>query len=75
MNVQKGVATATRAWGYARVSTEQQSDSGLSIDEQERKITARCAENNWSLEPYLIWKGRIYAAKWVTRKQNPSSHG
>src|SRR5215469_4415335 len=46
-----------RAWGYARVSTEQQSESGLSIDEQERKITARCLENGWQLERIFVDAG------------------
>ena len=39
-----------RAYGYVRVSTDSQADSGLSIDEQQTKIRARCVENGWSLE-------------------------
>ena len=39
-----------RAYGYCRVSTDQQRDSGISLDEQQRKIEARCIENGWSLE-------------------------
>jgi DNA invertase Pin-like site-specific DNA recombinase len=42
--------SARRAYGYARVSTESQRDSGISLDEQQRKIEARCTENGWSLE-------------------------
>jgi putative DNA-invertase from lambdoid prophage Rac len=39
-----------RVYGYARVSTVHQADSGISLDEQERKIGARCVENGWQLE-------------------------
>ena len=39
-----------RAFGYARVSTDMQADSGISLDEQRRKIEARCSENGWNLE-------------------------
>jgi hypothetical protein len=30
-------ADVQRAWGYARVSTDQQADSNISLDEQQRK--------------------------------------
>src|SRR3954470_17743799 len=46
-----------RAWGYARVSTDQQADSGISLDEQKRKIEARCAENGWQLEHVYVDAG------------------
>jgi len=36
-------------YGYCRVSTEGQRDSGLSIDDQRRKIKARCTEMDWPL--------------------------
>lgn len=39
-----------RVYGYCRVSTEQQRDTGLSVDEQRVKIEARCTENGWQLE-------------------------
>jgi putative DNA-invertase from lambdoid prophage Rac len=39
-----------RVYGYCRVSTDRQSSEGVSLDEQERRITARCAENGWRLE-------------------------
>src|SRR6516162_11787527 len=48
---------AQRAWGYARVSTDQQRDSGISLDEQQRKIEARCIENGWHLEHVYIDAG------------------
>ena len=31
------------------MSTDTQADSGLSIDEQQTKIRARCVENGWQL--------------------------
>lgn len=46
-----------RVWGYARVSTDMQADSGISLDEQQRKIEARCAENGWWLERVYIDAG------------------
>jgi DNA invertase Pin-like site-specific DNA recombinase len=48
---------ARRAYGYCRVSTDQQRDSGISLDEQERKIRARCLENGWHLEHVYIDAG------------------
>jgi hypothetical protein len=41
---------APRAYGYCRVSSDQQRASGISLDEQQRKIEARCLENGWQLE-------------------------
>jgi hypothetical protein len=38
------------AYGYCRVSADQQRDSGINLDEQQRKIEARCLENGWQLE-------------------------
>jgi DNA invertase Pin-like site-specific DNA recombinase len=49
--------TVQRAWGYARVSTDSQADSGISLDEQQRKIMARCTENGWNLECVYIDAG------------------
>ena len=46
-----------RVYGYCRVSTEQQRDSGLSIDEQRIKIEARCLENGWQLEDVYVDAG------------------
>jgi DNA invertase Pin-like site-specific DNA recombinase len=46
-----------RAYGYARVSTDSQADSGISLDEQQRKIAARCTENGWSLERVYVDAG------------------
>jgi putative DNA-invertase from lambdoid prophage Rac len=43
-----------RVWGYARVSTDEQADSGLSLEEQRHTIEARCAENGWSLEGLYV---------------------
>src|SRR5215472_13474760 len=45
------------AYGYARVSTDMQADSGISIDEQERKIRARAVEMGWHLEEVYVDAG------------------
>jgi putative DNA-invertase from lambdoid prophage Rac len=50
-------AGAQRVFGYCRVSTDRQADSGISLDEQERKIEARCIENGWQLEHVYIDAG------------------
>jgi putative DNA-invertase from lambdoid prophage Rac len=46
-----------RVFGYCRVSTDRQADSGLGLDEQQRKIEARCLENGWQLEHVYIDAG------------------
>jgi len=46
-----------RALAYARVSTDQQADSGISLDEQRRKIEARCLENGWQLDRVYVDAG------------------
>jgi DNA invertase Pin-like site-specific DNA recombinase len=46
-----------RAFGYCRVSTDQQRDSGISLDEQQRKIEARALENGWQLERVYVDAG------------------
>ena len=46
-----------RAYGYVCVSTDQQRDSGISLDEQQRKIEARCLENGWHLEHVYVDAG------------------
>jgi putative DNA-invertase from lambdoid prophage Rac len=50
-------ADAQRVFGYCRVSTDRQADSGISLDEQERKIEARCRENDWHLEHVYVDAG------------------
>jgi putative DNA-invertase from lambdoid prophage Rac len=50
-------ASQQRVYGYARVSTDRQADSGISLDEQERKIAARCAEHGWHLEHVFVDAG------------------
>jgi len=46
-----------RALAYARVSTDQQADSGISLDEQRCKIEARCLENGWQLDRVYVDAG------------------
>jgi DNA invertase Pin-like site-specific DNA recombinase len=46
-----------RVWGYCRVSTDRQADSGISLDEQQRKIEARCTEHGWQLEHVYVDAG------------------
>jgi putative DNA-invertase from lambdoid prophage Rac len=46
-----------RVFGYCRVSTDRQADSGLSLDEQQRKIEPRCLENGWQLETVFVDAG------------------
>jgi putative DNA-invertase from lambdoid prophage Rac len=48
---------ARLAYGYCRVSTEGQAESGLSIDEQKTKIAARCTENGWTLAGIFVDAG------------------
>ena len=48
---------AQRAWAYTRVSTQEQADSNISLDEQQHRIAARCAENRWTLERVYIDAG------------------
>jgi DNA invertase Pin-like site-specific DNA recombinase len=45
------------AYGYCRVSTDQQRDSGISIEEQRRKIEARAAEMGWNLAGVFVDAG------------------
>jgi len=45
------------AYGYCRVSTDQQADSGISLDEQQRKIEARCLEHGWHLDRVYVDAG------------------
>jgi putative DNA-invertase from lambdoid prophage Rac len=50
-------AGAQRVFGYCRVSTDRQADSGISLDEQQRKIEARCLEHDWHLEHVYVDAG------------------
>jgi putative DNA-invertase from lambdoid prophage Rac len=43
-----------RVYGYVRCSTDRQADSGIGLDEQQRKIEARCVENGWQLECLFV---------------------
>ena len=46
-----------RVFGYCRVSTDRRSSEGVSLDEQEHKIRARCLENGWQVEQVFVDAG------------------
>jgi DNA invertase Pin-like site-specific DNA recombinase len=48
---------APRVYGYCRVSTNGQAESGLGLEEQERRITGRALENGWQLEHIFVDAG------------------
>jgi putative DNA-invertase from lambdoid prophage Rac len=50
-------APQQRVYGYCRVSTDRQADSGIGLDEQRVKIEARCVENGWHLEHVYVDAG------------------
>jgi len=45
------------AYGRCRVSTDQQADSGISLDEQQREIEARALANGWHLDRAYVDAG------------------
>jgi DNA invertase Pin-like site-specific DNA recombinase len=49
--------TAQRAFGYCRVSTDMQADSGISLDEQRTQIECRCREKGWDLRGIFVDAG------------------
>jgi hypothetical protein len=51
-NIQRGSGCALPAFGYCRVSTDQRRGSGISLDEQQRKIEGRCIENGRTLQQH-----------------------
>jgi DNA invertase Pin-like site-specific DNA recombinase len=46
-----------QVYGYARVSSAGQADSGISLDEQQRRIAARAIENGWTLTHVFVDAG------------------
>ena len=54
-----------RVWGYARVNSE--ADSRNSLDEQRRKIDARCAENGW--RPERIYVDGVSGSRPLVQRQ------
>ena len=46
-----------RAFGYCRVSTEQQADEGVSLEAQQAKIAAWCLANDIELDTVFVDAG------------------
>jgi putative DNA-invertase from lambdoid prophage Rac len=44
-------------YGYCRVSTLDQVQNGVSLDEQQRRIEGRCMEEGWTLSEMFVEKG------------------
>ena len=56
----KTIQSTTRqpaVFGYARVSTSDQVDNGVSLDEQQRRIEGRCLEQGWQLSEMFVERG------------------
>ena len=57
-NIQRGsAACALRPFGYCRGSTDQRRGTGISLEEQQRKIEDRGIENGWLLQRVYIDAG------------------
>jgi putative DNA-invertase from lambdoid prophage Rac len=53
-------STVTRSaavFGYVRVSTSDQADNGISLEEQQRPIEGRCLEQGWRLAEMFVERG------------------
>jgi len=62
--------SATRCvYGYARVSTDQQRDNGISLDEQHRRIGGRCLEMGWQLSEMFVEAGVSGSVPFADRPQ------
>jgi DNA invertase Pin-like site-specific DNA recombinase len=44
-------------YGYCRVSSQEQANHGISLDEQQRRIQGRCPEQGWTLSELFIEGG------------------
>jgi DNA invertase Pin-like site-specific DNA recombinase len=58
-----------RVYGYARVSTDQQRDNGISLDEQQRRIEGRCLEMGWQLSEVFVEAGVSGSVPFASRPQ------
>ena len=54
----RGVSSAPRVIGYIRVSTDEQAESGLGLEAQERKIRAYCELKGWELVEVIRDEGK-----------------
>jgi DNA invertase Pin-like site-specific DNA recombinase len=68
-NGTKGQSAAPKVFGYCRVSTSGQAESGLSLEEQERRITGRTLENGWQLEHIFVDAGVSGSIAFVARPE------
>lgn len=44
-------------FGYVRVSTDNQAENGVSLEEQQRRIEGRCLEQGWQLAEIFVERG------------------
>jgi DNA invertase Pin-like site-specific DNA recombinase len=51
------VTAKPAVYGYARVSTLDQAENGVSLDEQRRRIEGRCLEEGWQLTETFVERG------------------
>ena len=56
-------------YGYCRVSTAEQRDSGISLDEQKRRIEGRCMEQGWELAELFVEGGVSGSVPFAKRPQ------
>jgi putative DNA-invertase from lambdoid prophage Rac len=56
-------------YGYCRVSTSEQADQGISLEEQQRKIEGRCLEMGWQLAEMFVEKGISGSIPFVDRPE------
>jgi DNA invertase Pin-like site-specific DNA recombinase len=63
------IPSTPHVYGYARVSTGQQRDNGISLDEQKRRIEGRCLEMGWHLTEMFVEAGVSGSQPFAARPQ------
>jgi hypothetical protein len=56
-------------YGYCRVSTAEQRDQGISLDEQKQRIEGRCLEQGWTLTELYVEGGVSGSVPFAKRPQ------